>query len=58
MTVAKENFREKLVGYRNQYLCDIQDSDGNWTVKGFIDIFKNNNSEACLLLGLDENEVN
>jgi hypothetical protein len=41
MTVAKDNFREKLLRYLNQYLYDIQDSDGNWTVKGFIDIFKN-----------------
>jgi len=41
MNVDKGNFREKFVGYLNQYLCDIQDSDGNWTVKGFIDIFKN-----------------
>jgi len=39
MTADKDNFREKLLGYLNQYLCDIQDSDGNWTVKGFIDIF-------------------
>jgi len=37
----KAKFREKLLGHLNQYLCDIQDSDGNWTVKGFIDIFKN-----------------
>ena len=41
MTVDRDNFREKLLEYLNQYLCDIQDSDGNWTVKGFIDIFKN-----------------
>ncbi len=41
MTVGRDNFREKLLEYLNQYLCDIQDSDGNWTVKGFIDIFKN-----------------
>ena len=37
----KAKFKEKLLGHLNQYLCDIQDSDGNWTVKGFIDIFKN-----------------
>ena len=37
----KAKFREKLLGDLNQYLCDIQDSDGNWTVKGFIAIFKN-----------------
>ena len=37
----KDNFREKLLEYLNHYLYDIQDSDGNWTVKGFIDIFKN-----------------
>ena len=41
MKADKDNFREKLLEYLNQYLCDIQDSDGNWTVKGFIDIFKN-----------------
>ena len=41
MTADKNKFREKLLGHLNQYLCDIQDSDGNWTVKGFIDIFKN-----------------
>ena len=41
MTVDRDNFREKLLAYLNQYLYDIQDSDGNWTVKGFIDIFKN-----------------
>jgi hypothetical protein len=41
MTVDKDNFREKLLEYLNQYLYDIQDSEGNWTVKGFIDIFKN-----------------
>nr|CBH36951.1 putative type II restriction endonuclease [uncultured archaeon] len=41
MTADKAKFKEKLLGHLNQYLCDIQDSDGNWTVKGFIDIFKN-----------------
>jgi len=41
MTVDRDNFREKLLAYLNQYLYDIQDSDGNWTVKGFIDVFKN-----------------
>jgi hypothetical protein len=41
MTADKDKFREKLLAYLNQYLCDIQDPDGNWTVKGFIDIFKN-----------------
>ncbi|MDI6810614.1 MAG: type II restriction endonuclease [archaeon] len=41
MIENKDNFREKLLEYLNQYLCEIQDSDGNWTVKGFIDIFKN-----------------
>jgi len=41
MTVDRDNFREKLLPYLNQYLYDIQDSEGNWTVKGFIDIFKN-----------------
>jgi len=41
MNADKDNFREKLLAYLNQYLYDIQDSDGNWTVKGFIDIFKN-----------------
>ncbi|MCK4475930.1 MAG: hypothetical protein KAU16_04310 [Methanophagales archaeon] len=41
MTVDRDNFIEKLLEYLSQYLCDIQDSDGNWTVKGFIDIFKN-----------------
>jgi hypothetical protein len=41
MKADKDNFREKLLEYLNQYLCDIQDPDGNWTVKGFIDIFKN-----------------
>jgi len=41
MTMDKAKFREKLLGHLKQYLCDIQDSDGNWTVKGFIDIFKN-----------------
>ncbi|MEA1997790.1 MAG: hypothetical protein U9N61_00490 [Euryarchaeota archaeon] len=41
MTADKAKFKEKLLGHLSQYLCDIQDSDGNWTVKGFIDIFKN-----------------
>ncbi len=43
MTVNKDNFREKLFGYLNQNLYQIQDSEGegSWTVKGFIDIFKN-----------------
>ncbi|MBA7545674.1 hypothetical protein ES705_38046 [subsurface metagenome] len=41
MNVDKGNFRDRLSKYLNQYLYDIQDSDGNWTVKGFIDIFKN-----------------
>ncbi len=41
MTVDRDNFREKLLAYLNQYLYDIQDSEGNWTVKGFIDVFKN-----------------
>ena len=39
MTADKDKFKEKLLGHLNQYLCDIQGSDGNWTVKGFIDIF-------------------
>ena len=39
MTADKDKFKEKLLGHLNQYLCDIQDSDGNWTVKGFVDIF-------------------
>ena len=41
MRADKDNFRDKLLEYLNQYLYDIQDSDGNWTVKGFVDIFKN-----------------
>ncbi len=41
MKADKAKFKEKLLGHLSQYLCDIQDSDGNWTVKGFIDIFKN-----------------
>lgn len=41
MTTDIDNFRERLLEYLNQYLSDIQDSDGNWTVKGFVDIFKN-----------------
>ena len=41
MTVGKDKFRATLFDYLNQYLCQIQDSEGNWTVKGFIDIFKN-----------------
>ena len=41
MTTDKDKFKEKLLGHLSQYLCDIQDPDGNWTVKGFIDIFKN-----------------
>ena len=41
MTTDKDKFRATLFDYLNQYLCQIQDSEGNWTVKGFIDIFKN-----------------
>ena len=41
MTADKDNFREKLRGHLNHYLYQIQDTEGNWTVKGFIDIFKN-----------------
>jgi adenine-specific DNA methylase len=41
MTADKAKFREKLLGHLSQYLCDIQDSDGNGTVKCFIAIFKN-----------------
>jgi hypothetical protein len=41
MTTDKDKFRATLFAYLNQYLCQIQDSEGNWTVKGFIDIFKN-----------------
>jgi len=41
MTVGKDKFRATLFDYLNQYLSQIQDSEGNWTVKGFIDIFKN-----------------
>lgn len=36
-----DNFRENLLDYLNGYLHEIQDSKGNWTVKGFIDIAKN-----------------
>ncbi|MBN1762500.1 MAG: restriction endonuclease [Methanomicrobia archaeon] len=41
MTTDKDDFRERFLEYLNQYLSDIQDSEGNWTVKGFVDIFKN-----------------
>ena len=41
MAAEKDAFREELLEYLNQYLYQIQDSNGNWTVKGFIDIFKN-----------------
>ncbi len=41
MAAGKDNFKDKLLEYLNQYLTDLQDSDGNWTVKGFIDIYKN-----------------
>ncbi len=41
MIEDKDSFRKKLLEYLNHYLYEIQDSDGNWTVKGFIDIFKN-----------------
>lgn len=41
MIEKKDGFREKLIEYLNQYFFDIQDSNGNWTVKVFIDIFKN-----------------
>ena len=41
MTTDEDGFEKNLLGCLNQYLCQIQDSEGNWTVKGFIDIFKN-----------------
>jgi len=37
----KDNFRNNLLSHLNDYLHEIQDSEGNWTVKGFIDISKN-----------------
>lgn len=37
----KDNLREDLLDYLNGYLHEIQDSKGNWTVKGFIDITRN-----------------
>ena len=41
MVIGEDNFRKRLLDDLNQYLYQIQDSEGNWTVKGFIDIFKN-----------------
>ena len=41
MTTDEDDFEKNLLGCLNQYLFQIQDSEGNWTVKGFIDIFKN-----------------
>ena len=37
----KDDFRDNLLSHLNEYLHEVQDEDGNWTVKGFIDISKN-----------------
>jgi len=37
----KDNFRDNLLIHLNNYLHEVQDGNGNWTVKGFIDISKN-----------------
>ncbi len=36
-----DNFKDNLLSHLNEYLHEVQDSEGNWTVKGFIDISKN-----------------
>ena len=46
-TETMNNLRENLLDYLNRYLHEIQDSDGNWTVKGFIDISKNIYNISC-----------
>jgi hypothetical protein len=38
---AKEDFAAKLLQLVNQLRCHVSADDGQWTVKGFIDIFKN-----------------
>lgn len=38
---AKEDFAAKLVQLVNQLKSHVSTEDGQWTVKGFIDIFKN-----------------
>ncbi len=42
-----DDFKGNLLDYLNRYLNEIQDSDGNWTVKGFIDISKNIYNVSC-----------
>jgi len=37
----EDKFREDMLSHLNEYLSEIQDDEGNWTVKGFIDISKN-----------------
>ncbi len=37
----ENKFREDMLSHLNEYLSEIQDDEGNWTVKGFIDISKN-----------------
>ncbi len=41
MMKNRDKFRDTLLNHLNNYLHEVQDSDGNWTVKGFIDISKN-----------------
>jgi hypothetical protein len=38
---AKETFSKKLEEFVTELKCHISTDDGQWTVKGFIDIFKN-----------------
>ncbi|MGZ5008916.1 MAG: EcoRV family type II restriction endonuclease [Methylobacter sp.] len=41
MTTEKEDFAAKLEEFVTEFKEHISTSDGQWTVKGFIDIFKN-----------------
>ena len=43
----KENFAEKLEEFVTELKEHISTDDGQWTVKGFIDVFKNVYTISC-----------
>ena len=38
---AKDDFRKKLKEFTKHIITHVSSDDGQWTVKGFIDIYKN-----------------
>lgn len=39
--IDKENFRNELLGYFDEFKKVVTTEDNEWVIKGFIDIYKN-----------------